>query len=188
MNIKLTAIFMGVLVFAHANGQQEPTKVPVIAMQDSAEMALRVLQYEILLGTELNPLVAVCIDQTHRSSWILPESSSTEASAKAIERIRRTAEICRARTRQQPSDGPSVDMRLATDIRTSLEFQLNAARALEVTKRSAQNCISQSKTDETFKTCISTALPNSSIDALWAKWLSVFGRRISIAANAPTGN
>lgn len=183
MNTKLTAVLICLLALADANGQQEPEKVPAIAVQDSSEMAMRVLQYEILLGTNLNPLVAVCIDESHRTSWMLPANSATEASSRAIERIRRTAEICQAGT-----EGQSTDLRLASKIRAALESQLKAAQALEVSKHSAHNCIGQSKTEETFKACMATALPNSTLDALWTKWLSIFGRRISIAASAPTGS
>ena len=188
MKTELTAILICAFVLTDAYSQQEPANVSVIAGRDSLEMALRVLQYEILLGTELIPLVAVCIDQSHRTSWMLPENSTTEASATAIERIRRTAEICQATTRLQSTEERSLAMQLVSDIRTSMEFQFKAAHALEASKRTAQNCIAKSKTDENFKTCMAAVRPSLILDSLWPKWLSIFGRRISIAANAPTGN
>ena len=189
MKTELTAILICALALTDANSQQEPAKISFIAGQDSLEMGLRVLQYEILLGTELNSLVAICIDKSHRTSWMLPESSATKASATAIESIRRTAEICQAATRRlQSTEGQSLVMQLASDIRTSLEFQLQTAHALEASKRTAQNCIAQSKTDENFKTCMAAVRPSLILAPLWPKWLSIFGRRISIAANAPTGN
>lgn len=188
MKTQLTVILICACALANANGQDETAKVSPIAGQDSSEMALRVMQYEILLGTKLNSSVAVCIDRSHSTSWMLPENSVTEASAKSIEKIRRTAELCQAARRAQSTEGQSDDLRLASDIRASLEFQLKAAQALEVSKRTAENCIGQSNTDEKFKACMAISLPSATLDAFWPKWESIFSRRISIAADAPMRN
>lgn len=157
--------------------QTTPTNSTEVDAAQSTELTLRVLQYEVMLGSELGSTLAVCVDEGLQNAWMLPEKAQTEFSGKAVERIRRRLEICQAGAGSQ-----TKDLRLAGEIRIVMEAQLKAARALELSKNSARSCLSNSQMQDSYKACMATVLPVVPSEFQWTRWLALFERHTSFAA------
>ena len=185
MNVKsffpacLWLFFLSCNCHAQANLPQD-----VIAnASDPGEVVQRVLQYELVIGYELEAKLAACVDEELQKTWMLPEKAEAELSNKAIERVRRRLEICQAGGKAIPNAGGSPgDYRLTTEMRSSLESQLKAARALELSKKPAKDCLAKSDTTENLKACLNAALASSPSESVWSKWLVLFERRTAIAS------
>lgn len=149
----------------------------VVGASESAEMAQRVLQYELMLGYELKPTLAVCVDEVFLNNWMLPGKTETQLSDKGVERVRRRLEICQAGV-----PGNDQDFRLTAEIRMSMEARLKAAQALELSKKSAKDCIEKSNTQDSFKACLTNVFASAPSESLWTKWLTLFERRTTVAS------
>ena len=172
-----TASLLCLALMVDCFAQTVPPDASDADASQSTEMALRVLQYELIVGVELDSQLAVCVDTELHNAWMLPEKAQTELSAKAVERVRRRLEICQAGAQSQ-----AKDLRLAAEIRIGMEAQLKAARALELSKNSARNCLNKTQTQDTYKDCMTAALPVASVQFHWPRWLALFNRRTSLVA------
>jgi hypothetical protein len=164
------------------------TALPIDAVVDASltsGMVQRVLQYELMLGSELESRLAVCVDEGLGSTWMIPEKLETEVPAKAIERVRRRLEICQAVSGTRSQD---MTMRLAAGIRLSMESQLMAAHALELSKSLAQSCLTKSQSQEVFRICMTKALQMNPGNIQFSKWMTLYDRRANFAALGPNGN
>src|ERR1035437_8306193 len=83
-------------LMANCFGQAVPVSSTVVDEVQSLEMAQRVLQYELMLGSDLNSNVAVCVDEGIVHAWMVPEKADAQVSGKALERVRRRLETCQA--------------------------------------------------------------------------------------------
>jgi hypothetical protein len=171
------ACLLSIAVSANCFAQPMPQTGVVVGASESAVMAQRVLQYELMLGYELNPTLAICVDEVFMNSWMLPGNAETQPSDKGVERVRRRLEICQA---EVPAN--DRDFRFAAEIRMNLEARLKAARALELSKTPAKDCLEKSKTQEAFQACLTDAFNVAPSESLWLKWLALFERRPTVAA------
>ncbi len=183
MRHHITAGLLSLLLTIGCNAQTNPSIETEVETSQITEMAQRALQYEIMLGAELSPTLAVCVDERLRNVWMLPEKAETELSAKAVGRVRRGLEVCQA-----SADSQSKDLRLSAEIRHGMEAQLIAARRLELTRMSARNCLGKSHTQDTYKECMVIALPATLSEYQWPKWLTLFHRRTSLVALGSVSN
>lgn len=150
---------------------------------ESTALAQRTLQYEMLLGSELSPTIAVCIDEKLGNVWMLPTQSASDLSVRATERIRRRMEICLAE-----AGSLTIDFRFAAELRRGMEAQLKAAHGLELAKHSARNCLDRSPTQDSYKDCMATALPAALGGVQWNRWLMLFERRANLVALGTAAN
>jgi hypothetical protein len=163
--------------------QTVPSYESEIETSRATEMAQRALQYEMMLGVDINSTLAVCVDERLHDVWMLPEKAETELSAKAVGRVRRGLEIC-----QSSAVGQTKDLRLSAEIRQGMEAQLIAARKLELNRNSARICLGKSQTQDTYKECMAIALPTALSEFQWPKWLMLYERRTSLIALGSVGN
>lgn len=171
------ACLLCIAVTSNCFAQRTPQTGVIVGASESAEMAQRVLQYELMLGYELKPTLAVCVDEVFMKSWMLPGKTETQLSNKGVERVRRRLEICQAGV-----PGNDQDFRLTAEMRMSMEARLKAAQALELSKKSAKDCIEKSNTQEHFKACLTNAFASAPNENLWTRWLTLFERRTTVAS------
>ncbi len=183
MRHNFPASILCVTLVSNCFAQSAPPTASEIEASLSSGMAQRVLQYELLLGSELDASIAVCVDEELKNTWMVPAKPEVELSAKAIERVRRRLEICQA-----VSGTHSQQKRLSAEIRRTMELQLIAARALEVPKSLAQSCIAKSQSKDDFKTCLTRAKEMNPSDNEWFKWSTLYDRRAYFAAIWPGGD
>jgi len=154
----------------------QPSQVGVTEANEAQMLQLvqRVLQYEILLDMRLEPNLALCIDEKHHGAWMLPAKSSSEISAQATERVRRTLEIC-----QTGLAGEKDPPRLAGQIKAGLNERLQLAMKLDAAKEPIRKCLSQSRTQDALKTCMNSASPDTSTNSDWWRWAALFARQLT---------
>jgi hypothetical protein len=173
---------LGFVLSQHVNAQT----VQLVTQADEVqrlELVQRVLQYEIMLGSDLSSGVALCIDEKFSNAWMLPENPNAEVSAQATERVRRALELCQANSGEDP-----MPSRLASQIRRNMEEQFKIAQALNASKKAVQSCMSNAQAQDTYKACMTTALPASRNESSWPRWAMLFDRRTTLALSVPVGS
>lgn len=145
----------------------QPVQVP-----DSAETALvqRIFQYESVLGSELKPKVAFCVDEAMGKSWFLGDAPTLEIRKSLVEKLRRSAETCAVVTSTEKA-------RLAAELRAMTERQLKLAQRLEVPIAAARVCVTTSPTPMDFRTCLTKALGKPPAEVDWGYWMVLFERK-----------
>ncbi len=170
---------LGLVLTQHVNAQT----VQLVTQVDEAqrlELVQRVLQYEIMLGSDLSSGVALCIDEKFSNAWMLPENPNADVSAQATERVRRALELCQA------NSGEDLTLyRLASQIRSDLEEKFKLAKALDATKKAVHSCMSMAQGQDTYKTCMTAAIPASRNESSWPRWAMLFERRVTLAFSVP---
>lgn len=160
------------LVMGGVQAQQTTGIGPSLENNAALTMAQRVIQYETILGVDIEPRLAACMDDRFQAAWLLPARADAEISAQTRERVRRALEVCRIQTSADPDE-----YRLAAQIRQGMEAQLRLAQEMAVAKGSAQACIDKSQDRDGFKACLSAAIPAGVDASHWAKWMALFDRR-----------
>jgi hypothetical protein len=130
----------------------------------------RLLQYELLLGLTLPADTAMCVDAALRGPWLLPGTARQELSPLVSERVRQAAEGCEAA--RQPDD-----RRLAAQLRTRGEQQLEAAAWAQERLPKARDCLAFSADTVALRTCVTAALGVPPSEADWRRWTALFERR-----------
>jgi hypothetical protein len=111
---------------------------------------------------------------------MLPEKAETELSLKAIERVKTVQRFCENRFGLD-SNVSRLTGNFTAGIRTVMSEQLQAAQVLEQSKKSTRVCLN-SKSQDTYKSCIQMALPVVPSDFQWTRWFSLFERRATLVA------
>jgi len=177
----LPGVIILISLMVECQAQSNLTRALLLATGQSPEMAQRVFQYEIILGRELSSNIGLCIDGELSYAWMLPENADSELSLKAIERVKNVQRVCEDRF-VRDSNVFSLTGNLTAGIRTVMAEQLQAAQVLEQTKKSTRICLTNSQSQDTYKSCIQMALPLVPSDFQWTKWFSLFERRATLLA------
>lgn len=132
----------------------------------AGELLLRLLQYEAMLGDELTPEMALCVDMVTRGRFFEFAPDGGPPGASAINSVRRAAELCAI----SPAYGAT---RLVGELRELLAKQLAQATKLNAVRQ----CLSQSVGTEALRTCVTTATGAPPTPTEWRQWTTLFQQR-----------
>lgn len=165
--LRTTGVFL--VCLGSLNAMSQPASI-----LDEPDVALvqRILQYEFVLGSELKPKIALCLDEAMGSSWFLEADSTLEIRQSVVEKLRRTVETCTVATSSEGS-------RLAAQLRAMTEGMLKKAQQLEIPISSARVCISKEISPAEFRNCITKALGKPPAEVDWGYWMILFERSTS---------
>lgn len=130
----------------------------------------RLLQYESLVGVVLPADTALCVDVALNSPWLLPATARQDLAPTVAERVRHAAEACEASRRP-------LDHRLASQLRSRSQQQLEAATWAEEKLPKARDCLALSADTAALRACVTEALGAPPSDADWRRWTALFERR-----------
>lgn len=161
------AALLSLVVCSHAlAGKVDPATATAMLLID--------LQNELILGQQLSPAMAACVDDEAAGRWVLPSKPESEISDRAQQRKQRAREHCSAAlTGVQGSDIPR---NTSEAMHKMFAEHLQARLALEETKKQARTCLTTSRDDDGFERCLQ---PNAALvadDATRAQWLALFAR------------
>lgn len=140
--------------------------------QDAAALLQRVLQYELILGLEVDPAVSGCLDQQFAGQWLLPADPDIDVSAAASFRLRRAHEAC-----LQPPGNAYMQPRLVSGaVRHTLDTHLQARRELESARQQVHGCLAASRAVPQFEACLARTLAVGPGADVRARWVSIFKR------------
>jgi len=166
LRISLAAL-LGLAACTHAlAGKVDPATATAMLLID--------LQNELILGEQLSPAMAACVDDEAAGRWVLPSKPGSEISDRAQQRKQRAREHCSAAlTGVQGSDIPRNTSEAMHKV---FAEHLQARLALEETKKHARTGHTSSRDDDGFERCLQ---PNAALvadDATRAQWLALFAR------------
>jgi hypothetical protein len=130
----------------------------------------RIIQYESVLGFELKPKVALCVDEAMGSIWFLGDDPSLEVRQSIAYKLRNVAESCAVAMSSEKA-------RLAAQLRALTERQLKLAQRLEMPVATARACVAKSATPTEFRNCISKVLRNPPDETDWGYWMVLYERK-----------
>jgi len=139
-----------------------------------ASMVLLDLQNELILGTQLSPVMAACLDERAADGWVLPFQAQIEISERAQQRKQRARERCSAAL--SGMDKGDIPRSTSEAIRKEFSEHLQARLALEEIKESARRCIAGQRNSEGFQRCMRSNAPTVAADGAWPRWLALFVR------------
>lgn len=162
---------IGLMIAATAWAMCFPVGAQSVKPARLAAMIQMDLQNELILGEQLRPSMASCLDSYAGGGWVLPRSAEAEISDRALQRKQRAKEACSA------AMVPDMEHRLATEaLRTGLEKHYQARMALEETKKKVRVCLKDAVGEERFKHCLEQDAPAAIEGAAWSRWLDLFAR------------
>jgi hypothetical protein len=139
-----------------------------------ASMVLLDLQNELILGTQLSPMMAACLDDGAADGWVLPSQAQIEISERTQQRKQRARERCSASL--SGMDEGDITRSTSEAIHKEFAEQLQARLALEKTKESARRCIARQRDSEGFQRCMTSDAPTVAAEGAWPRWLALFVR------------
>jgi hypothetical protein len=153
-------------------GSQIAYSQPDLKPLDETNGALlqRIIQYESVLGFELKPKVALCVDEAMGSIWFLGDDPSLEVRQSIAYKLRNVAESCAVAMSSEKA-------RLAAQLRALTERQLKLAQRLEMPVATARACVAKSATPTEFRNCISKVLRNPPDETDWGYWMVLYERK-----------
>ena len=137
-------------------------------------MVLLDLQNELILGTQLSPMMAACLDDEAAGGWVLPSNAQIEISDRAQQRKQRALENCSFPI----PDLAVIDSPRKTSeaLRRGFADQLQARLALEDAKKHARDCIAGQANAEGFKRCLLANTETTVDEGSWPRWFTLFVR------------
>ena len=133
-------------------------------------LLLRVLQYETVLGFELEPKVSLCVDEAMGRHWFLGDDPSQVVRQSTSDKLRQLADTC-------PVALSSEKARLAAQLRALTERQLKLAQRIEKPAAVARGCITKSTSAAELKICLTSVFGKPPPESEWGHWLVLYERR-----------
>jgi len=133
-------------------------------------LLLRVLQYESVLGFELNPKVSLCVDEAMGRHWILGDDPSQGVRQSTSDKLRQVADTC-------PVALSSEKARLAAQLRALTERQLKLAQRIEKPAAVARDCLTKSTSAAELRICLTSVFGKPPPESEWGHWLVLYERR-----------
>jgi hypothetical protein len=130
--------------------------------QDSTALQ-RVLQYEVVLGTELSTKVGICVDDAMGNAWLFGEDPSQGIRPSVLSNLRHASETCAVTMSTQKG-------RLAAQLREMTERQLKLAVKLDQPANASRNCLKTAGATEAVRACIGTAIGKPLTESEWGFW------------------
>lgn len=136
--------------------------------ENELQFVQRLLQYELVLGTQMTFDTGTCIDVQLGQRWRLPDNleQAGDAWRKVSEKIRFSEEICLSSERNS-------DLRFVKNVRQAMENQLQRAAILQQFEL-ARGCISNSADLTSLKYCVVQARGQELSDADWKRWIVLY--------------
>lgn len=158
------------------------------AGQGDAAGLQRALHYERMLGLELAPDMAVCVDARVGAAWTLPSVAATPPSERLVERAQRAHEECRGLLLPEPLD--QARRQVSASFRRQFQRQIQARQAQEPTKQAVKACLHEQEASAGFKGCLAHQAPGVLTEMNWPRWLALFelfrGERAQPGADKPS--
>lgn len=130
------------------------------------------LQNELILGAQLSPMMAACMDDEAAGGWVLPSKEQVEISERAQQRKQRASERCS--TAFSGVDETDILRSTSEALRKGFAEQLQARLALEDAKRHSRGCIAGQSNPDGFKSCMHSNEATTTDEGSWTRWLALF--------------
>ena len=167
----LARIFIGAL-FGSALCHQalaEPRDSAVVS-----SLLLTDLQNELILGTQLSPMMATCMDDDATGGWVLPARLEREITDLAQQRKQRASEHCG--TALAGVTASDIPRGTSEALHKGFAQHLQARMALEEPKRAARACLANSEDQVAFRRCVQHNGIEVADGVSWSRWLTLFAR------------
>ncbi|MDP3626140.1 MAG: hypothetical protein U1C47_18090 [Hydrogenophaga sp.] len=132
------------------------------------------LQNELILGAQLSPLIAACMDDEAAGGWVLPSKEQIEISDRAQQRKQRARERCS--TAFSGVDETDIPRSTSEALRKGFAEQLQARMALEDAKKHARGCITGQSDSDGYQRCLQSNSATAFGEGTWPRWLALFVR------------
>jgi len=132
------------------------------------------LQNELILGTQLSPMMAACVDDDAAGGWVLPSRLDSEIADRSQQRKQRAREHCSAvLTGLRETDIPR---NTSEALHKGFAQHLQARRALEEPKKTARACLTNSYDQAAFRRCMQHHPIVVADGTSWSRWQTLFAR------------
>jgi hypothetical protein len=143
-----------------------------VSAQADASGLQRALHYERMLGLELAPDMAVCVDSRVGESWSLPTVAAMAPSERFVQRAQRAHEECSGLLLPEPLD--QQRRQVSASFRRQFQRQIQARQSQEPTKQAVKDCLQHQEAPAEFQRCLAQSAPGVLTDMSWPRWLTLF--------------
>ncbi len=165
----LSRLFFSVMLYLGSQiAFSQPSQKPLDDTNDA--LLQRIIQYESVLGFELKPKVALCIDDAMGRIWFLGDDPSLEVKQSTAYKLRNVAESCAVAMSSEKA-------RLAAQLRALTERQLKLAQRLEMPVATARACVAKPSTATEYRNCLSKVLRTTPDETDWGYWMVLYERK-----------